>query len=302
MNRFTRFALSAIMTALISTASLASPGDSVSGAIAYDGKPLPVIDIHARQVDDLDNVPPQKSRLKIMFADREMTVAARSRETVFVEQARTGALLGILLEVEVQSGRMINFSISHPQGSGERRTGNIGEDIQLSDFRIADGWVSGRLRTPAPITFDDFLLPDVANPAKSYTFDLRFRARIEAPRKPVQILTGPAAQKSPQADAVVAQRALLITGDVARIRAGLHPDDALAKGFADEKSGREYLGQLRKFGMLTPPAALRASIKRIVVFDDYSTITVATGSDRTWMSVALKDGAWRVIPVRSNDD
>ena len=35
------------------------------------------------------------------------------------------------------------------------------------------------------------------------------------------------------------------------------------------------------------------------LFDDYSTITVATDSDTTSMSVALKDGAWRVIPGTS---
>lgn len=302
MNRLTRFAFSAIMTALVSTASLASPGDSVSGAIAYDGKPLPVIDVHARQVDDLQNIPPEKSRLKIMFADREMTAPARSSETAFVEQARTGAVLGILLEVESPSGRMTTFSIGHPQGSGVRRSGSVGDDIQLADFRIADGWVSGRLHTPAPIAFDDFLLPDVADPAKTYAFDLRFRARIEAPRKVLQVLTGPVAQKSPQADAIVAQRALLITGDVARIRAGLHPDDAFYERFADQTSGREFLAQMKQYGMLTPPAALRASIRRIVVFDDYSTITIATGPDTTSMSVSQKDGAWRVVPVRSPDD
>jgi hypothetical protein len=302
MFRFAQYSLAAVVALLFSTALFASPGDSVSGAIAYDGKPLPVIDIHARQVDNPSNAPPQKSRLKIMLADREMPVAARSSETVFVELAKSGALLGILLETEIPSGRMTNFSLSHPQGSGVRRSGFIGDDIQLSDFRIADGWVSGRLHTPAPVAFDDFLLPDVANPAKTYAFDLRFRARIEAPRKMLQILTGPAAQKSPQADAIVAQRTLLVTGDVARIRAGLHPDDAFYERFADQKSGREFLAQMKQFGMLTPPAALRASIRRVVVFDDYSTITIATGPDTTSMSVSQKDGAWRVIPVRSPDD
>ena len=274
--------------------------DEVEGTINYDQRKVQITHVYAREVirmpEDLYN----KRTIRILFADHALDGAVVRSERAFREASEAGKINGFQLEVELPGNEIAGFSIGHPQGSGTQISGNLRDTFELSGFSTAGGVISGRLRMPQPHEF--FPLPEVDNPVQAFNINVRFQTTLIPAPKSYLILTGAAALASPQAQRVLAQYALLLSGIPAKIRAGLDPDHPLASYFATDAGGRTMLKQLREIGVLAPLPAFRASIRRVEVRGDRAWLLAATKdatkntSTNYNYTLYRSDGLWKIGP------
>lgn len=272
--------------------------DEATGTVSYDQHKVQVTHAYAREIVPMPEEFDNKPTIRILFADRALDDAVVRSERAFSDGLKSVKFAGFQLEVEPPGNAMTQFAIGHPQGGGSQLSGNVGYSLELSDFSTAGGMISGRLKTKEPHEF--FPLPEVVNPARTFSIDVRFQARLIPAPKSDLVLTGPAALASPQAQRVIAGHALLLTGNPARIRAGLDPGHPFASSFATDAGGRAMLRQLREFGALAPLPAFRASIRRVEFRGDRAWVLAATNDTAATYTLYRTGDVWQIgetIPI-----
>ena len=294
-----RFVIVAAVASALLAAAPAVGQASVEGSVSYDGQSTPITHVSARHVERLPemsgpNVSPRA--IKILLADRNAPAEVAASESAFMEAATGGRIQGLVLLIDQPSNQWMILSISRPGGDGTMASGGIGPPgFELSDFQVRDNVVSGRVRTLEP---QEFFPP--GNPS-TYAFDIRFRAPVAPVVQPVQSLTGDAARRSPQADAVIGYFTMLRSGDLRRIRAEVDARSPLARQLPrDDGEARAMLAQARDYFPAEPAA--RASIQRVLVYAHHALVVMRSAQGGSLVTVEPAGAGWRVGAQRMPGD
>lgn len=272
-------------------AGQAQPSGEASGTLRLNQEPpLTIGQVQVREYyipEELRGNPSGNHRLHILLSDRAAPPDAASDEGSFLRAAQTTGLRGVYLEIDLPDQVWQRISLTRPNGEVEGTgLGLDGTEFQLSGLTLEGDTVSGRVRTVQPRQ-----LPDWGDGAVAYTFDVQFRGAIARAARPTERLSGAAARASPQAAAVVAVAELIAAGDLARLRAGLHPRLPFAGALrGSDRDARAAVRQAGRF--IGSPAALRTNIQHVLVYGDRAIVVSRDGEGSGRFVVERENGAW----------
>lgn len=121
---------------------------TVEGTIAFDGRPVPMTHVYARQARGW-STSDEPGHVKILISDREAPGRVATSQQAYYEAARTAQVQGLILNLEA-AGR-VRLVIFAPGGNmDDTFVPDVLSQLELTDFVRQGDWVSGRLRTTQP--------------------------------------------------------------------------------------------------------------------------------------------------------
>ena len=269
---------------------------TVSGEIRYDGQPVAVTHVYARETRSSpgEDQPP---RIIVLMTDRAAPTEVIASKQAYYAAARSGPLRGLVLTFEKPSDNA-RAAIFAPGGAYDDTTvPGIFEDITLTGTSRVNGMIGGHLKTTKPIEFD--LDADSAPSPLTYEIDVRFSAPVVPASRPDAVLTGAAARGSEQAAAALAALKLVRTGTLAEVMAQLAPGHPLREGL-DGGQGTALLELAR--AVLPDPATFLATVQRIEVYGDEAIVSATDVEGRSTVALRRADGTWKLARTPIADD
>ncbi len=271
--------------------ALAADAGTASGALTQDDQAVKLTTSYAREervIPELDVGEPNP-HIVVILVDRKLPEAATRSELALVQLASTGAIVGLVVDIDPATGNVFAGKSFLPQGGTPQFFNQTaGSDKFANDgFKVAAGRVSGHVRTSRPL--------DVTNPdgtmAGSYGFDVVFDASIVPAPKLLTILAGDQARASDPARAIRHYLEAVAKGDFAAIKASLasdHPFTAMVTA--------DNLPQMRQevLGPYADAAAMMADLQRAYIYRAEAQLFFKGAQGGTVMPMVLEGGAWKV--------
>jgi hypothetical protein len=276
----------------------AKPG--IEGQLLVEGKTIPFTHVYAYKHDNAEGIYDSAKIIKILLADS--AVPPNTLHSVFrpMELVRQGKLHGILLEVDPAksegfSGRLL-YEWKDKNIPAPSFTVLNHEEHRFTDFKFADGWVSGTVRMTKPDEHGSF---EVDGKPVTYQYNATFRVKVEAPPPVTATLTGEKARSSPLVKPILAYHAAGKRGDMAAIRKIAPPE--MLQRFEEMKKQmgeKEAMKMFREFWKNAPPTeTLRKQITKIVVRGDRASVIVKEKDGTSWMTLVRQNGVWKLTDM-----
>ena len=271
--------------------ALAGDGGTAAGTLTRDGQAVKLTKAYARELHvipelDVGNPNPQ---IVVILVDCALPQTATRSELALVQLASTGAIVGLLVEIDPATGDLFAGKSFLPQGGNPQFfTQSPGSgNFASNGFKLAAGHASGHVHTTQPV--------DVTNPdgttAGSYSFDATFDAPVVPAPKLLATLAGDQARASDPARAIRRYIDAVAKGDLAGIKASLaadHPFAAMvtAENLPDMK--QEILGPY------ADATAMMADLQKAYIYLSDAELFFKGAQGGTVMPMVLETGVWKV--------
>lgn len=262
-----------------------------TGALTQDGQTVKLNTAYAREervIPELDVGDPNP-HIAVILVDHALPEVATRSELALVQLASTGAVVGLVVEIDPATGDVFAGKSFLPQASSPQFFSQTpGSDKLATDgFKLVAGRASGRVHTfqPLDVTNQDGTL------AGSYGFDATFDASVAPAPKLLAILVGDQARDSDPARAIRRYLDSVAKGDLAAIKASLaadHPFAAMVTADNLPEIKQEVLGPYADAG------AMMADLQRAYIYPTEAQLFFKGTQGGTVMPMVLEDGAWKV--------
>jgi hypothetical protein len=271
----------------------APPGNMADGTLTIGDKTFRLTRAYAQAEDDVEGVRlngPQKS-VTVLLADADVPPDEVTDWFRCAERARAGKLHAVALRLDPTTKALFGVTVFYVDGPNAPSPPNIslsgqGLNHRITGLSLALGLVSGVAETQKP---EKWLEMDEAAPARTYQYQVTFRAAVRPPAAVTAKLTGAAAQNSPQATAALAFFTALRAGDMAKVRTLALPNPQ-TEAFYKQMGPAKFKEAARQ--MTPDTATFRKGVKKVVVRG--STATLLHGSGDSIRLVRTDSGGWKV--------
>ncbi len=286
------FAVGALALAglLLLPASAADAG-SAAGALSVGNQSVRLTTAYAREEREIPelNVGDPDPHIVVILVDRTLPEAATRSELALVQLASTGAVAGLVVDINPANGNIFAGKSFLPQGGNPQFfTQTPGSDNFASDsFKLAAGHASGHVHTSQPV--------DVTNPDGttwgSYSFDATFDAAVVPAPELLATVAGDQARASDPARAIRRYLEAVAKGDLAAIKASLasdHPFAAMVTADNLPEMRQEVLGPY------ADASAMMADLQKVYLYQAQAQLFFKGTEGGTVMPMVLEGGVWKV--------
>jgi hypothetical protein len=294
--------IAALVAAAFASASLPASADqagTVQGALTLDDRPTPLTHAYVVEINELPEMQfgegPARY-LKLLLTDRPFPEGRRPSDMAAHQLAFEGALRGVGLDINAETGEVMSGRTLLPQAEGPQFftvvTMNTEPMVVLEDWAEADGRLHGHVRTSEPMEVVNF--DGDPNLPATFAFDATFDAAIIAAPKLVETLEGDQARQGPHAAAVQRFMEAIASKDLAAIKDAVATGDPMRDQLTAEDV--EMMHGMMLEGGQRQPADLIALLTKVYVFDNESAVVVLRHGETETSTFPLKqdNGTWKM--------
>ena len=278
--RLVRLILS-MAACLFALAAPATAQGTIEGSLQLDSETVPLTHVYARQAAPGAGSG-GRGNVIILMTDRPAPPEVQASRRAYDAAAGEGRIRGALLVLEPEP-----LFVLVAAGGNQVRTPlpDALEHIALSDLRLEDGRVSGRLQMAEP----DQLSAGDNGETFTYRINATFDAPIDLGAQPTATLTGEAARSSAEARAAVRLLEVIRTGSVADVQRSVEPRNQSWSQMSAEDAAMA-VAMIQAF--VPDPATFLQSIQEIRLYGDLASIAAREGDVTTTLSIRRVGDQW----------
>ncbi len=264
-----------VQTAAVAGAQEIVPG-TATGQLVIGDQTFPLVHAYVLAVDDVENSRgngPQKS-ISILITDAPVAEKNRFDYFTLVSAAREKQLRAVQLQYDPKTKRIYEVTIFAIRAGKNEPPQNVSLSgaegkYPIESFSLTGGIASGTARMTEPGEMLTFEVDSPDAPPRPYTYTTTFRAVVENMPPVTAILTGKAADASPQVALAKRFFAACHTGNIAEIRRLSLPNPQVEK-MITEQGIAKVKEMIKQFA--PTPAEFAKMKKKVIVRGDSATL------------------------------